>query len=81
MKCKHQDGEFIEFVNAEHSRLVEQGRLVEDGFANNPRDITGYLYICALCKNRWYYKSPKQKRLAKWLEHLHYNAFAPWQAS
>lgn len=74
--CKHQKGEFFEYCDAEHSRLVEDGKFVEDSCNNEYGNITGYLYKCWDCKKYWKYRAPNQKSLPKWLSKLHYSAFS-----
>ena len=78
-KCKHQTGEFEEYVDAIHTRCVADGKLDNSSLIMNNHigNITGYLFTCWGCKRQWQYRAPNQKSLPKWLAKLHYDAFAP----
>lgn len=52
MKCKHGNGQFTEFMRAEHIRFVNNGEIEKKG-VNEIGNITGYQFHCYDCRMRF----------------------------
>ena len=65
-RCKHENGELIEFVIVAHTWDAIDGKL--DGMNPDVGDIQGYEYKCNDCGRHWRYECfPKQQ----WLQRIH----------
>lgn len=66
--CRHQDGEFIEWIQASHTREVSGGVLAPEGL-NEPGDAIGFEYRCNSCGRSWrWVRAPRQR----WLREIHW---------
>ena len=66
-RCKHQNGELFEWVEAYHTRDVIDGEVTQDG-VNDLGNIQGYTYCCRDCGKAFSYQPPPRQ---KWLQKIH----------
>jgi len=66
-RCKHENGVLLEFIDANHAFIIENGKL-EDRTYQEIGNIRGYEYQCDSCGKSWRYGT--WPRL-KWLQRIH----------